>query len=192
LNQLANIKANATLLDMVVVPEQQRHLKQFMELKYFVVSNLSEEVIEEDSSVNKVGVHNFRHPVKNPHFYISVKIMDKIAHCCLIDGGSGPSVMLKIIMEELGLSCTNESARSMLSYNSLQQTTIGKIKDVTLVLCAHLEIRTTLSIQVIDMPVSNYSIILGRYWQALTGGYLSLDGMHLSVPQNGFPCRENS
>jgi hypothetical protein len=88
--------------------------------------------------------------------------MDKIAHCCLIDGSSGPSVMSKIIMEELGLSCTNENARSMLSYNSLQQTTIGEIKDVTLVLCAHPEIRMTLSIQVIDMPVRNYSIILGR------------------------------
>jgi hypothetical protein len=35
------------------------------------------------------------------------------------------------------------------------------------------------------MPVSNYSIILGRDWKALTGGYLSLDGTHLSVPQNG-------
>jgi hypothetical protein len=111
--------------------------------------------------------------------------MDKIAHCCLIDDGSGPSVMSKIIMEELGLSCTNENARSMLSYNSLQQSTIGEIKDVTLVLCAHPEIRTTLNIQVIDMPVSNYSIILGRDWQALTGGYLSLDGTHLSVPRNG-------
>jgi hypothetical protein len=147
LNQLANIKANATLLGMVVVPEQQMHLKQFMEGKAFVVANLSEEVNEEDSSINKVGVHNFRYPVKKKKpFYISVKIMDKIAHCCLINGGSGPSVMSKIIMEELGLSYTNENARSMLSYNTLQQTTIGEIKDVTLVLCTHLEIRTTLSI----------------------------------------------
>ena len=30
LNQLANIKVDATLLDMVVVPEQHRQLKQFM------------------------------------------------------------------------------------------------------------------------------------------------------------------
>jgi ribonuclease HI len=35
------------------------------------------------------------------------------------------------------------------------------------------------------MLVSNYSIILGRDWKALTGGYLSLDETHLSVPQNG-------
>jgi hypothetical protein len=50
----------------------------------------------------------------------------------------------KIIMEELGLSCTNENVRSMFSYNNQQQSTIGEIKDVTLVLCAHPEIRTTL------------------------------------------------
>jgi hypothetical protein len=110
--------------------------------------------------------------------------MDKIAHCCLIDGGSSPSVISKIIMEELVLSCTNENSRSMLSYNNFQQSTIGEIKDVTLVLCAHPKIRTTLNIQVIDIPVSNCSIILGRDWQALTGGYLSLDGRHLSIPQN--------
>jgi hypothetical protein len=111
--------------------------------------------------------------------------MDKIAHCFLIDGGSGPSVMLKIIMEELGFSCTNENAKSMLLYNSLHQTTIGEIKYVTLVLCAHPEIRTILNIQVIDTPMKNYSMILGRDWKALTSGYLSLDRTHLSIPQNG-------
>jgi hypothetical protein len=162
LNQLANIKVDATLLDMVVVPEQQMHLKQFMEGKSSIVASLSEEVDAEDLSVNKVGAHSFRYPIKNPPFFISVKIMDKISHCCLIDGGSGPSVMSKIIMEELGLSCTNKNSRSMLSYNSIQQTTIGDTKDVTLVLCAHPEIRTSLNIQVNDMLVRNYSIILGR------------------------------
>jgi hypothetical protein len=116
---LVNIKADATLLDTVSIPEQHMHLKQFMEGKDSFVANISEEVNEEYSSVNKVGVHNFRYPVKNPTFYISVNIMDNIAHCCLIDGGLGPSVMSKIIMEELGLSCTNENTKSILSYNSL-------------------------------------------------------------------------
>jgi hypothetical protein len=144
------------------IPEQQNHLKNFMEEKASIIANLSEEVDEEDSTVNKVGVHNFRHPVKNPPFFIFVNIMEKISHYCLIDSGSGPSVMSKIIMEELGLSCTNENSRSMISYNSLQQNTIGEIKDMTSVLCMHPEIRTTLNIKVIDMPISNYSIILGR------------------------------
>jgi hypothetical protein len=62
-----------------------------MEGKSSTVANLSQEVKEEDSSVNKVVVNSFKHPVKNPPFFIFVKIMDKIAHCCQIDGGSGPS-----------------------------------------------------------------------------------------------------
>ena len=87
--------------------------------------------------------------------------MDKIAHFCLIDGGSGPNVMSKTIMQELGLSCTNDVSCNMMAFNKQRQAMIGEIKDVTLVMCSHLEIRTTCNIQVIDMGVRNYSIILG-------------------------------
>jgi hypothetical protein len=111
--------------------------------------------------------------------------MDRISHCFLIDNGSVPSVMSKIITKEIGLSCKNENTRSMLSYNNQQQLTAGEIKDVTLILCAHPKIRTTLNIQVIDMPFRNYSIILGRYWKYLTDRYILLDGSHLSIPKNG-------
>jgi hypothetical protein len=57
---------------MVVIPEQQKNLKNFMEGKYYVVANLSKEVDEEDLSINKVGVHNFRNPIKIPQFILSV------------------------------------------------------------------------------------------------------------------------
>jgi hypothetical protein len=39
-----------------------------MEGKASIIANLSEEVDEEGSSVNKVGVHNFRYPVKKSSF----------------------------------------------------------------------------------------------------------------------------
>jgi hypothetical protein len=68
LNQLAKTKVDETLLYMVVIPKQQMHLKQFMEGKYFVVANLSKEVNKEDSFVNKIGVHNFRYPIKKTPF----------------------------------------------------------------------------------------------------------------------------
>jgi len=77
---------------------------------------------------------------KNPPFYMSMKIMDKISHCCLTDGGSGPNVISKKIMEELGLTCTNENPRNILAFNKQRQSTIGEIKDVTLVMCSHPEI----------------------------------------------------
>jgi hypothetical protein len=119
LNQLANIKANATLLDMVFIPEQQNLIKNFMEGKSSTIANLFEESKEEDSTVNKIGVNNFRNPVKKNPFYSSVKIMDKIAHCFLIDGRFGPSVMSKIIMEELGFLALMKILEGMISYNSL-------------------------------------------------------------------------
>jgi hypothetical protein len=62
---------------------------------------------------------------------------------------------------------------------------IHEIKDVTLILYTRLEMRTNLNTQVIDMPISNYSIILGIDWQVLTSGCLSLDGSHFSIPRNG-------
>jgi hypothetical protein len=35
------------------------------------------------------------------------------------------------------------------------------------------------------MPISNYSIILGRDWQTFSGGYMSMDGTHMSLPKTG-------
>jgi len=41
--QLANIKAYSSLLDMVTVPEQQKHLNDFMDGKNPTVASLIEE-----------------------------------------------------------------------------------------------------------------------------------------------------
>jgi hypothetical protein len=72
---------------MVTVPEKQSHMKYFMEGKTYTIASY----------------------FKNPLFYASVTITEKITHCCLTNGGSCPNVMSNIIMEELGLSCTNEN-----------------------------------------------------------------------------------
>jgi hypothetical protein len=40
LNQLDNIKVDSTLLDMVIIPEQQNHLNKFMEGKLSTIANI--------------------------------------------------------------------------------------------------------------------------------------------------------
>jgi hypothetical protein len=70
LNQLDNIKADSTLLDMVSIPEQQNHLKNFMEGKASTIANLFEDAKEEDPTINKICVNNFGHPIKNTPFFI--------------------------------------------------------------------------------------------------------------------------
>jgi len=84
---------------MVTISEKQRHPKDFMEGKTSTITSLSKEPSEEEMYINKLVVYNPKSYVKNPIFYIFVKIMDKIAHFSLIDGGSSPNVMSKIIME---------------------------------------------------------------------------------------------
>jgi hypothetical protein len=49
LNQLANIKTNAYLLDMVIAPEQQQHLKNYMEGKTSPITSISEKLDGEES-----------------------------------------------------------------------------------------------------------------------------------------------
>lgn len=118
-----------------------------------------------------------------PPFYVSMKIMGNIVHSCLIDGGSSPNIISKVIMEQLGLTCTGE-ARNMLTFNKKIQPAIGQIKDLTLTLCAYPEVKTTCNFLVADMEVGNFSIILGRKWQFLTGGCLSFDGSHITISHN--------
>jgi hypothetical protein len=89
-----------------------------MEGKTSNIAHLTEDYDEEESHVNRIGVNKFRRFVNYPRFCISINILDTISHCFLIDGVLGPNVMSKIIMEEIGLSCTNENARSMLCYNN--------------------------------------------------------------------------
>lgn len=62
-----------------------------------------------------------------------MKFCNKISDFCLVDGGSGSDVMPKII-EELGLQFSKERPTKMVAYKNSQYATIGKIKDVTLVL----------------------------------------------------------
>jgi len=105
-------------MDMVTVPEQQKHLKEFMEGKTSIIVSLFEEPSEEGMYLNKVGVYITKSYAKNSLLYVSIKIMEKITHYCLIDCRSGPNVMSNIIMKELGLSCTNDNSKRMFSYNS--------------------------------------------------------------------------
>lgn len=97
---------------------------------------------------------------KYPPFYLSMKIMGKITHSCMNDGGSSPNIMSKVIMEQLGLTCTSE-ARNMLTFNKNIQPAIGQIKDLTLTLFAHPEVKETCNFPVVDMDVENFSMILG-------------------------------
>lgn len=135
-DDLTKVKANPTLLDLARVLEQRKNIENFLAsgfLNKFVNKPVDTPVSKD---VNKPSSSNFineqdltdnpdeilasvqaPYSPKNPPFYISMKIMDKISHYCLIDGGSRPNVISNKIMEELGLSRSNENPRNMLVFN---------------------------------------------------------------------------
>lgn len=82
--------------------------------------------------------------------------MDKVAHSCLINRGSCPNIMYKVIMEQFGLTCTSE-VRNMLTFNKKVQPAIGQIKDLNLTMFSHPEVRTTCNFLVAYMEVINFS-----------------------------------
>jgi len=162
---LANLKANISFLEVLRAPEQQQNMSNSLATSKITSSPFkprptqSANIVdfEEQYSEREVNATIPSRPEpKYPPFYVSIKIMWKIAHSCLIDGGSSPNIMSKVIMEQLGLNCTGE-ARNMLTFNKKVQRTIGQIKDLTLTLCSYREVKTTWNFVVADMEVGNFS-----------------------------------
>jgi hypothetical protein len=91
---MVDIKVDATLLYMASVPRKQEHLRSFIEGKTSFVDNLTIEEEEEESSKNKIMVvYNPRNSIRNPPFYVSMKIMDKIV------------IIVKLTMVQGRMSC---------------------------------------------------------------------------------------
>jgi len=85
-----NIKDNASFLDMDTILEQ----KIFLEKKVLMVFTLEIQQEEESNEEKIFIVHNPRSFPRSLPIYISMKVHEKITHFCLVDGGSGPNIML--------------------------------------------------------------------------------------------------
>ena len=64
-----------------------------------------------------------------PPFYISLNIHDKVLHNCLLDLGDSHNLMLKSMMDELGLSITNPY-HDLFSFESRKVKCLILIKDL--------------------------------------------------------------
>jgi len=99
LKQLANIKADASLLDMVIVPEQQKHLKDFMEGKASIISGLTEQQNEEEMYINKLGVYNNRNHVNILIFMFQSRLCIILHIIFSLMGDLVPILCLKLLGE---------------------------------------------------------------------------------------------
>jgi hypothetical protein len=64
-------------------------------------------------------------------FYISLNVHEKILHNCLLDSGASHNLMLKAVMDEIGLEVT-KPYQDIFCFDSRKVRCLGLIKDLVI------------------------------------------------------------
>jgi hypothetical protein len=87
-----------------------------------------------------------------PPFYVSLKIHDLNFHNSILDSGASHNLMLKVIMDELGLEVTRPY-NDLFSFNLRKFNCLGFIKDLVLSLSQIPTKNMVMDIVVADIPL---------------------------------------
>jgi hypothetical protein len=113
-------------------------------------------------------------------FYITLTVHDHLLHNCMLDSGASHNLMLKIIMEKLGLEITRPY-KDLYSFDSRKVKCLGMIKYLVVNL-AQIHVKSILmDVVVVDVP-AKYGMLLSRSWGAKLGGSVQLDMTYATIP----------
>jgi hypothetical protein len=115
-----------------------------------------------------------------PLFYISLNIHEKTLHNCLFDSGASHNLMLKAVMNELGLEIT-KSYHDLFSFDSRKFKCLGMIKDLVVTLTQASMKTMVMDIVVVDIP-PKFGCLLSRSWMKRLGGTLQMDLSYATIP----------
>lgn len=87
-----------------------------------------------------------------PPFYVTLTVHDKLLHNCMLDSGAYHNLMLKSVMEELGLEIT-KSYHDQYSFGSRVVQCIGVIKQLVVTLTQLPMKSVVMDIVVVDILV---------------------------------------
>jgi hypothetical protein len=96
----------------------------------------------------------------SPPFYTSLNIHDKVLHNCLMDSGASHNLMLKTVMEELGLEVTR-AYHDLYSFDSRKVQCLEVIKDLVVTLF-QLPIKSVVMDIVVDDVPPKFVMLLSR------------------------------
>jgi hypothetical protein len=120
---------------------------------------------------------------KVPPFYIYLENHYFTLHNFLVNGGVTNNIIPLFIMEALGMQCTKyyETGGIIYSIDSIKVRAYGEIKDIFAWICATPHIITMFNIIVFYLHPA-YSVVLGRDWCSMIGGYIMNDGSCMMLP----------
>jgi hypothetical protein len=119
---------------------------------------------------------------KIPPFYISIENHDVELHNCLVDTRAKNNIMSFLVMESLGMSCTQyyRTGESIYAINLRKVSAYGEIKDFYEWITATPHIIMVFNIIVVDFPLA-YGVVLGIDWSSMIGGYIMNDGIFMML-----------
>jgi hypothetical protein len=118
-----------------------------------------------------------------PPFYISLNIHDKILHNFLLDSGASHNLMLKVVMEELGIEIT-KTYHDLFSFDSKRFKFFGLIKYLVVTLTSTSMKTMVMDVVVTDIP-PKFGCLLSISFMKRLGGTLQMDLSYATIPVFG-------
>jgi hypothetical protein len=115
-----------------------------------------------------------------PPFYISLKIHDMIFHNAMLDSSTSHNLMMKVVMDDLGLDVT-KPYKYIFSFDSIKVKCLGFIKDLVVSLSQIPSKNRVMDVVVANIP-PKFGMLLSRSWAAKLNGTLHMDMSYATIP----------
>ena len=115
-----------------------------------------------------------------PPFYISLRIHGMFLHNAMFDSGASHNLILKIIMDNLGLDIT-QPYKDLFSFDSRELRCLGLTKELVVVLHQIPEKSLVMGMVVVDVP-PKFGMLFSRSWETKLKGTLQMDLYYATIP----------
>jgi hypothetical protein len=177
INDLTKLRITLSFMEIVKIPQQRKKILKILDEP----SNRIEVVVT--NSKQQKNYSSIKPRGKFSSFNITIENHDVVLHNCLVDSGETNNIMLRPVMETLGMGCTKyyETGEINCEIDSRKVQTYGEIKYFCAWITAAPHIAIGFTIIVVDLSPS-YGVVLGRDWSSMIGGYIINDESCMMFP----------
>jgi hypothetical protein len=178
MEDLKNLKANVSIMDMCRIPQQKDFLLQSLKSikSPMTITDLGEVLAPIDPknkpNVNACSVDKKGKPFVPP-FLLMFEVFNMNLHNCLVDSGASSNVMSLSIYKKLN-AVSLKSDKHVIQLDKTQVKFIGELRDVMIIMATHPKFVQVIDIIVVDIPEA-YGLLPSRYLSKKLNGYFSTD-----------------
>jgi hypothetical protein len=186
---LKNLKANVSVMDICRIPQQKDFMLQALSLvEDPTIGNDQKKDLSSTDLVRKPTINTYSKGRKEkpfvPPFLLTFEVFNKNLHNCLVYSGASSNVMPLAVCKKLGVFPLR-SDNHVIQLDRTQVKVMRELKYVIIRIATHPNFVQIIDIIVVDIPEA-YGILLSRDWSKKMNGYFSMDWAHLWLPLDGY------